>query len=125
MENHTANVQYNDYKGTIAADRSDDVRILEILEQKGLISDTERLIGVKLHRSEVSTSGSGLISINAYKIDIAGSKDIQSHVQNTSEPKVTKVELDISLEEFMNLFKRLELVLIQKDLDGLDIELPK
>lgn len=125
MENHTASVQYNDYKGTIAADRSDDIRIREILEQKGLISDTERLIGVKLYRGTLGTSDAAFVSINAYKIDIAGSKDIKTHVQNTSDPKVLKVELDISLEEFMNLFKRLSLVLIQKDLVDLELNLPE
>ena len=48
----TATAQYNDFKGTVAADRSDQHDIHKLLEEKGLVTDNEFLLSVQFYSSE-------------------------------------------------------------------------
>lgn len=93
-----ASVQYNDYLGTAAADFSDFEELSNFLKSKGV--DVERFnpIGVRLDtRYTESISYYIICTDNKHKDDLL--------VQIGFEGKC-------SFEEFFNLFKRLEIILV-------------
>ncbi|WP_166507096.1 hypothetical protein [Frigidibacter mobilis] len=48
MPTFEASVQYNDYKGTVAADGADEISMRDFLVAESLASEDERVIGFRL-----------------------------------------------------------------------------
>ncbi|WP_136685845.1 hypothetical protein [Falsirhodobacter xinxiangensis] len=108
MSDFTASVQYNDYKGTVAADRSDTEEMGQYLVGEGLATSDERVIGYRLtvggnHGKECEPG----VLVYLQK----GSFDDPAKV-------VRAVDINMAPQKFYSFFKRFSVVLMQ---DGLDL----
>lgn len=52
MSTFTAGVQYNDFKGSVAADRSDNASLFDHLAKLGLATSEERVVGCRISFNE-------------------------------------------------------------------------
>lgn len=112
-----AGVQYNDFKGTVAADRADNIAMRDFLLEEGIAEDSERVIGYRLvfggnHGAEIESPG---VVIYLQK----GSYDDPS-------PVVRAVDVSMTTAKFFSFFKRFDLVMTQKDLplEGVEVDGP-
>lgn len=116
MSIFTASVQYNDFKGTVAADRSDNKALGDHLNSLGLIESDERIVGCRVV-SYPSPTGEVSPSIVIYLR--AGSYD---------EPASTirAIEVEMSVEQLLSFFKRFDLVMTVdgNPFDGIDVDGP-
>ena len=92
-----ASTQYNDYVGTAAADMSDYTKLEDYLKAKGLNTDRYKPIGVELY-----CGYSSFIHLTFL------CKDTESG--NNTIMKFA-FEKEITIEEFLNLFKRFNVLL--------------
>lgn len=122
MESFVAGVQYGDWKGTAAADNADLKDIHELLRSKGAYDYTkEAVIGVRLWIGENHGGHVEAPYVTALIVDAAGYGDVPKLLASQDGPiPVKRVELELTLEEFMGLFKRFSVVLTKSglDLDG-------
>lgn len=100
-----ASVQYNDFKGTSAADISDHTNLKEFLNSKGVNTDRFNPIGAAFYQGYSTFSSASIICE-----DIENSKLIRLYVHEMSQ------------DEFFNLFKRLDVVFANRDISECDIE---
>jgi hypothetical protein len=122
-----AGVQYGDWKGTAAADDSDQTKIRQKLEQQGKIKADEYLVGIELwvgenHHNRIDKQK---IHIHAYVYDGTQRGDDLTRIisQLNGEPlPVRREDLSLSLEEFVGLFKRFAVTLTRSNLDLIDHE---
>lgn len=113
-----ASVQYDDWTGTVAADDSDDDDVCTLLRQMGMLDDTETLVAVKFYASPDSQQN--FISVKAIVANASGLDEVAKQLQSDVPLSLTERDLDVSIQEYFNLFKRFEVVLTRHglDLDG-------
>lgn len=100
-----ASVQYNDFRGTTAADESDSFP----LELNNLIEKFNLPISKDYH----------FIGVSVYSTDVMNS-DVDFIFEKKSDTKIVKCSrYDVPLQEVLNLFKRLE-IQIGYHLDDID-----
>lgn len=105
-----ASVQYNDYRGTVAADTSDYTFLSDYLKERGVDVERYEPIGVRFY-----SGYSEFVSVNFICID---------HQSDERKAVTLKFEKQLSATEFLDLFKRLEIILtFAKDRDYSDWEL--
>lgn len=92
-----ASVQYNDYRGTVAADISDYALLSDYLKDRGVDVDRYEPIGVRFY-----SGYSEYVSVNFICID---------HQSDERKAVTLKFEKNLSALEFLDLFKRLEIIL--------------
>ena len=112
-----ASVQYGDWKGSAAADDADlDGRIHKWLVKERKITDEETCVGIELY-----VGGSGFLRVSAIILAMPTHRgSLKSHLQNMPDPiPAKKVELEVTVEQFLKLFKRFNVVLTSR---GLDLE---
>ncbi|MDN3647103.1 hypothetical protein QWY75_12900 [Pontixanthobacter aestiaquae] len=111
----TASTQYNDFKGTVAADRSDGELISDYLNSKGLSGENERVVGWRLIFSENSGQE---ISHPGLVVYLAPAEENPSRIR--------AVELQLSNAEWFKYFKRFDLVMTVNgsDFSGIEIDGP-
>lgn len=110
-ENFTASTQYSDLKGSVAADRGDDLNAREWLNQRGLLQENEHVVGIQMfagenhgqHRDPVHVSFLLAPAENARKVYVPGGEAVPTVVR--------RVRVDMSVHEFFALFKRFEVCL--------------
>jgi hypothetical protein len=115
MESFKASVQYGDWQGTAAADDAGggENSIRDYLEKKQLIKPDEFLIATSLWIGENHDGKLGHVSIRAFLLK--GHRDFES-VQTAladlrGEPvPVRAVEIPLTFEEFVALFKRFDVM---------------
>lgn len=95
-----AEVQYNDFIGTAAADMSDWIKLDDYLTKKGIDTKRYEPIGAKFFRSESYFSASIICN------------DKQSEIPN----KAVQISFEKGLdqEEFFNLFKRFDVIVTKQ-----------
>ncbi|MFY1713314.1 hypothetical protein [Tritonibacter mobilis] len=108
MSDFIASVQYNDFKGTVAADRSDTESMADYLVGAGHAADDERVIGYRIsfngnHGEEYQPG------ILVY---------LQKGSFDDPEKVVRAVDIEMTGPKFFSFFKRFSLVLME---DGLDL----
>ncbi len=108
MSDFVASVQYNDFKGSVAADRSDTESMKEYLVEHGHAMDDERVIGYR-----ISFSGN---HGNEYEPGVL--IYLQKGSFDDPDSKIRAVDIEMSSPKFFSFFKRFCLVLMQ---DGLDL----
>lgn len=96
-----ASVQYNDLKGSVAADRADNESLGSYLEGQKLISDDEFVCAFRFgfhgnHGDPVEKPG-----IVVYVME-SGERDAPKSIR--------PIELDITISEFFKYFKRFDVV---------------
>lgn len=111
MTHFSAHVQYDDWKGTAAADDADARAIRQYLRENGFLSDGEFLVGFEIY------SGESHFAARAFILE-AG--DYEGAVKEITqrEPVDTIIrELPLDRDQFFDLFKRFNIVMTQKGLD--------
>ena len=119
MTTFGASVQYNDWKGTAAADSADMNDISKLLKKRGELSDGEFLVGLELWLGEMHGDEIKPPFVKAYVSDGQNYEAVERKLSETSDPLTMKqVELDdLSMDEFLLLFKRFAISLSWKGLD--------
>lgn len=92
-----ASVQYNDYRGTVAADMSDYAFLSDYLRNRGVDVERYEPIGVRFY-----SGYSQFVSVNFICID---------HQSDDRKVVTLEFEKKLSVPEFLDLFKRLEIIL--------------
>lgn len=121
MAEFTAGVQYNDWKGTSAADNADSVTIYELLDKKKLREADEFLIAMDFSIFEKRGNEQFKPYVNVYLVkgpeNYEEANGFLSELKENNEPiPVREVRLELSLNELLNLFKRLNVMLTHRDL---------
>jgi hypothetical protein len=110
-----ATSQYNDWKGTAAADDPHPGDLRGLLRDRRLITDDEFVVGMEVwigenHAGQVAPASIRVLAIRAADFGQAQSKLAAGPVV------VRKIDLELSLEEFIGLFKRVSIKLAWRDL---------
>ena len=116
MENFKAGVQYNDSKGTAAADEHDRFTLSDYLLSKALIQADETIVGVKMWSGEVhGDTQHEPVSVTVYTIQTDKYSEFNDALQSNSVVDVREVRFDIELAKFFGLFKRFEIAISRYD----------
>lgn len=117
----TAGVQYDDWRGSAAADGADKADIHAYLEEKKLINPGELVVGIELWVGEPDyRTGEPHVGARAFVVKADKFETAQAAV--AADPfDVRKIELKAEkLSDFFRLFKRFNVKIMKKglDLDG-------
>jgi hypothetical protein len=118
METFKAGVQYGDWEGTAAADGANATSIEDYLESKGLIKEDEFLIAVKLWVGENHGGKLGSTFVRALLVkgqELESVRDALNAI--AGEIPVRSVDVAVTLEEFVGLFKRFDVALTWSGLE--------
>lgn len=117
MAEFKASVQYGDWEGTAAADGADNKTLEQYLSQQNLIHDGEFLIATHLFVGENHHGKIEHVFIEVYLYEGERFEEARNSLANTTGPiPVRVVRLDLSLEEYIGLFKRFAVTLTWRDL---------
>ena len=106
QEKFKASVQYDDWKGSAAADNADKGDASDWLEKKGLIQKGEFLLGITLYTGESHGSHKDPVSVE-FLLATPGDHDSVKAMIDTGTPVVVRrVRADMKIVEFFGLFKR-------------------
>jgi len=122
MGTFKASVQYGDWKGTAAADDADFNALDKYLDEKGLKHADEFLIATSLWVGENHPGRLGSISATAYlHRGHRSAESVKASISSSSGPvPVRRVQLELTIQEYIELFKRFDVMLTRRglDLDG-------
>ena len=105
-------VQYDDLKGTVAADRVDRGGPQRWLRDKNLINDDEYVVGISMFAGENHGVHRDPISVDFLVSELKGYDNIPEMIQSVGEPvEVKRVQVDMNLIDFFGLFKRFAVTL--------------
>lgn len=103
-----ASVQYNDLKGSCAADRADISDATNWLKNKGHLNDNEFLVGISMFAGENHGTHRDPVNVHFFITDDVGFRALG---HNTNEYKIRTVDVDMDIASFLALFKRFEITL--------------
>lgn len=107
-----ASVQYNDLKGSVAADRSDMGGASKWLTQNGHINEEEYVIGISMYTGENHGVHKDPIFVEFLVSGLKGYENLPEMIQNSGEPiQVRKIQVEMNLTDFFAFFKRFEVTL--------------
>jgi hypothetical protein len=112
LEDFKASTQYDDWKGTAAADDGHDVYIHSFLRDKGILDENAHAVAIHFYTGENFDKP----SIRVVVADGTGFDDVNAQITSTYTLRFKEVELDLSITEFFDLFKRFSIVLTSRDL---------
>lgn len=119
-----ASVQYGDWEGTAAADDADQRTFGRLLEERGLFDPTrEMLIGVELWIGE--NHGGKVEKPYLHAVFVEGDRfdNVAPRLKAERDPiKVRRIDVGLTLEEFIGLFKRFSVVITRRGMDLTDRE---
>jgi hypothetical protein len=106
-ERFRASVQYNDFKGTAAADRADGNGGPENwLKARGLMTADEFILGIDIWVGE-NRAGAHEDPITANFLIVPGAHDeAEKMVKTSGDIRARQVTVDVTIAEFLGLFKR-------------------
>ena len=107
-----AGVQYDDYKGSVAADDADTSTLKSALRKEFNLSDSEYIVGVSAYVNYLGRT-TDIENINV-KIYVSKEENLIHKIQNNEKIKVKIFDKDLSISSFFKLFKRFELTLSSK-----------
>lgn len=111
METFKASVQYNDLKGSAAADRADMTDAAKWLKDNGHITD-EFVVGISMWAGENHGTHKDPVSVKFLVSGLNGYENIPEMLQASGEPmQVKEISVDMNIADFFALFKRLEITL--------------
>lgn len=117
MTTFKASVQYGDWEGTSAADDADQADLLKHLKDNKLINANEHLIATSLWVGENHGGKLGLVSARAYLYTLQNPNfaTVKAALDATVGPiPVRIVNLEMSLEQYIGLFKRFDVMLTRR-----------
>jgi hypothetical protein len=101
MSTFTAGVQYNDLKGSVAADRSDNVAIVDHLAGLGVAKPRERVVGYRISFNE--NPGSEISTSVVFYLQ-EGSFDDPATI-------IRAIDVEMSTQKLFSFFKRFDMVM--------------
>jgi hypothetical protein len=111
METFRASVQYNDLKGSAAADRADQTDAAKWLKDNGHIKD-EFVVGISMWAGENHGTHEDPVSVKFLVTELNGYENIPEMLRASGEPiSVREIRVDMNIADFFALFKRLEITL--------------
>jgi len=121
-ERFKASVQYNDWKGSSAADNADQKGLLEWLKENGQINDNEFLLGVKMFAGENHGVHEDPVYVEFLLATPGNYKNIKSMIEESTGPiEVRKIRTEMNLTDFFGLLKRFEVTLSRDNmLEGIE-----
>ncbi|WP_434707232.1 hypothetical protein J3P75_14855 [Pseudomonas sp. R1-1] len=109
-ENFHASVQYNDFKGTAAADHHDVNTIHKYLANKGLLKEGESLVGIETYSTELAGKSQVTdIDVTILATEYEGYENVKAAVYSGEPLKVRKIRFEMPIVEFFTLFKRFQI----------------
>lgn len=116
MEIFKAGVQYNDYKGTVAADRSDTKSLSDHLVKMGLCSQDERVVAIR----------TGFGGNDGHEISPSFVFYLQEGSHDDPANVIRAIDVKMPFATFFSFFKRFDMVMtIDGDtFDGIDVDGP-
>ncbi len=109
-ERFQAGTQYNDFVGTVAADRSDNIAFDDFLRERGLMNEGEHLVGFEVVFNENPSQPVPNPGIVAYVGQGSGVDDVAKQREQDGILKLRSIEVfDLPLSEFFAYFKRFDL----------------
>lgn len=112
MEKFQASVQYNDLKGSVAADNADMTDAAKWLKDNGHILEDEFVVGISMWAGENHGVHQDPVSVKFLISGLNGYDNIPEMIQASGDPiQVKVVDVDMNVAEFMGLFKRFEVTL--------------
>ncbi|QPQ54376.1 hypothetical protein IC614_08420 [Allosphingosinicella flava] len=109
MGTFNAGVQYNDFKGTVAADISDNVALTDYLVTLGKAEQDEYVVGLRIASGENRGTPVTDVSLVAYLL--------RSAELASAPAAVRAVEIRITPGEALAFFKRFDLVATRRGVD--------
>jgi hypothetical protein len=111
MEIFEASVQYNDLKGSSAADQADMTDARKWLKSNDHIND-ELVVGISMTVGENHGAHRDPIHVRFLVADLNGHASLPDMLQACGEKlQVKKIDIDMNIADFLALFKRLEITL--------------
>ncbi|ELE2043508.1 hypothetical protein RDG78_004172 [Vibrio vulnificus] len=102
-----ASVQYDDWKGTCAADDADQTRISTWLKDNGHMEKSEFLVGVKMYVGENDGEHNDPVSVTFMILPLVAGETVEEKIASAQGPVGVKVvRLDMNAHEFLAFFKR-------------------
>ncbi|WP_186215064.1 hypothetical protein [Burkholderia gladioli] len=125
METFRASTQYEDWLGSASADRSDSTTLTDLLLERGLRTAEEFVVGAELYVGDNHDNTIGRTTVTVYLAEGAGFDNALQAFEQARPPKLKKVQVDLSLEEFVCLFKRFSVTLSDPafGLEGLEFSI--
>ena len=112
METFQASVQYNDLKGSSAADSADMTDASKWLRDNGHINDDEHVIGISMWAGENHGKHKDPVYVHFLVAELRGHDNIPEMIKDSQQPiHVKKIDIEMNIADFMALFKRLEITL--------------
>lgn len=106
MSTFEAGVQYNDFRGSVAADVSDNVALSTYLKQQGLIQSDDLIAGIRIASS--GNTGADITSVSLV-VYVYSSAEFDPAPAN-----VRAIECQMSPGKALSFFKRFDLVMTRK-----------
>jgi hypothetical protein len=122
VENFRASVQYNDFKGSAAADRADQDDVSSWLEKNGLKLDGEFLLGISFFAGENHGKHEDPIFVEFLLATPGDHDSVKAMIDAHNGPVfVRRVKTDMPIAQFFGFFKRFSVSLSSHGmLDGRD-----
>uniref|UniRef100_UPI00404825F1 hypothetical protein n=1 Tax=Yoonia sp. TaxID=2212373 RepID=UPI00404825F1 len=116
MTTFQASVQYDDFKGEVACDRSDTLSLKDYLLSRNLAKDGEYVIGFRIHSNGVTGDPVTSVSMVIYLSDQPYDEGLKA---------VRAVDVQMSPGEALSYFKRFDLVATNGlDTTGVEVDGP-
>ncbi|NSX04797.1 hypothetical protein [Cupriavidus gilardii] len=113
MAYFSAGVQYDDWRGQVAADDADLAGIRDYVRESGLIKDGDTVVGVTFY-----AGGENFISISALVVRGHRADEFEEALQHPERKlPLESVDLDLSISEFFKHFKRFNIALAPNGLE--------
>lgn len=108
----SASVQYNDLKGTVAADKADRQKLSKWLEDRNLITDDEFVLAISMLVGENHGIHQDPVYVDFYVRKIGGSQTVPEVIEESGGSiELRRVNVDMNISDFLALFKRLKITL--------------
>ena len=112
MQNFRASVQYNDLKGSVAADDSHPNDAHKWLVKKGHIHEDQYVLGIRMWADENHETHSDSVKVTFLISQLRGHSNISELIQASDDPlQLQEIRIDMKITEFFSLFKQFEVTL--------------
>lgn len=121
QETFTAGVQYDDYKGTVAADNADMKTLSDHLAKAGHIQSDDFLLGIEVYSGATIDKS---ITVYAITTKSTGPDNLADAIDSGKPLPVRKISMEMSADEFFSYFKRFSICMSSGHgmLDGVEIQ---
>lgn len=109
--NFRASVQYDDFRGTAAADRADTIDLHSYFSDRGFVSDKEVLVAIEFSSGENHSAPAKEAYVTLTVADVQKYGTLDNFLADPKRPPLRSIHVDMTNDEFFGLFKRFNVVL--------------